>query len=379
MEVYQREAWFRNIFSNAPVGIVLLDSHFKAFKFNKHFQKLTGYEEHELINKNLENIIHPDDLLLGQAFEDYISNASSFTREQRLCRKDGSTFWTRSISAPMTVENHKYTIAMYTDISLEKQAEIKLLESSRLLKTQNDALEEFSYVISHDLQEPLRMITSFSQIIQKKHLPRINDENANKDFNFVIEGAKRMSSLIKDMLEYSRWSARQLPTERVDVKEVLEETLQNLTVAIDSSKAVIDIGDMLVFYTNKLMLRQVFQNLIGNAIRYTAPAKLPHITLKAEKNAGEMVFSVKDNGVGIEDKNKEKIFGIFQRLSNNKTDGNGMGLAICKRIIERQGGRIWVESTVGEGSTFYFALPVSVIPTEGVSIQKNELELVDKI
>ena len=368
------QEWFRNIFDNVPVGIVLLNQNFRPNKFNKYFKELTGYVEDDLQLTGLEQIIHVDDALYGDDYNAFMSGTICEPVEQRLTTKCGTTIWMRVKVSPLQMDNSASTIVMFNDITLEKEAELKLKDQAKQLKSHNEALEEFSYVISHDLQEPLRMVTSFSQIIQKKYISKIDDERANHDFNYVIDGAKRMSYLIRDMLEYSRWSAKDLPVERVNTRHVLTETLKNLTIAIQTSEAEIIIHNAPDVYANKLVLGQIFQNLIGNAIRYAHPDRKPIIEITIENKANEILFAIKDNGIGFEDKYKERIFGIFQRLHPDKSSGTGMGLAICKRVIERQGGLIWATSELNSGATFFFTLPfVEVKNTEGVRLVIKEV------
>ena len=375
-ELRQREAWFRNIFDNAPVGIVLYDEYHHPFKYNKFIMDLLGYSEMELTHIGIQQLVHPDDIISQDDFFDFKNGDKSHFYEQRLHTKAGKQLWVRIKIAQMAINDRHFTISMFNDITAEKKIDIQLRESSQLLKSQNEALEEFSYVISHDLQEPLRMITSFSQIIQNRYILKLNNEQANTDFAFVIDGAKRMSNLIKDMLEYSRWTAKSLPVERVDTREVLAETLQNLTFSLSKSQAEILTDDLPIIYTNKLMLGQVFQNLIGNAVRYRHPDRLPLISIKVEKRLQDIKFAIKDNGLGFDEKYKERIFGIFQRLYPDKGSGTGMGLAICKRIIEKQGGIIWAESTLGEGSTFYFTLPLRELDSLDIDLkQTNSIDI----
>ena len=371
-QLEQQEAWFRNIFENAPVGIVLLDSRHFAFKFNNHFQKLTGYTEGELMALGIQQLMHPEDILYGDDWVQHISQPTMRPLEQRILTKEGKPIWTRCTMSKMTLANQNYIITMFTDITTEKIVELQLRDSAKQLTAHNEALEEFSYVISHDLQEPLRMITSFTQIIQKRYLVKIDDEQAATDFAFVIDGAKRMSLLIKDMLEYSRWSAKALPVERVDTRKVLADTLQNLTVSLNNSKAEVITGNLPIILTSRVMLGQVFQNLIANAARYRHPDREPIIEINVEQRLFDVVFSIKDNGMGMEDIYQDRIFGIFQRLHPEKSTGSGMGLAICKRVIEKQGGRIWVESTIDVGSTFYFTLPSSEINKETNETDENQ-------
>jgi PAS domain S-box-containing protein len=356
-EIEQSEVLFRGIFDNVPVGIVMLDNEFMGVRFNKYFQKTIGYSEEELQTMGMNKLIHPDDFLSRETLA--IAKDNTFSTEQRLFTKTGETLLMQIQITPLLVNDKPFRIAMYTDITTERQTQRDLELSAKALREHNDALEEFSYVISHDLQEPLRMITSFTQIVQRRYLKQINDENANYDFNFVIDGAKRMSTLIRDMLEYSRWSARALPLTTVNLNDSLREAKLNLKVSIDRNQPKIESEALPTIAANRHMVVQVFQNLISNAIKYRHPDRVPHIEIGVEKQAEEWLFSFKDNGLGFEPQYKERIFGIFQRLQTDRSTGNGIGLAICKRTIERQGGRIWTDSTLGEGSTFYFTLPIT--------------------
>jgi PAS domain S-box-containing protein len=373
-EIEQSEVLFRGIFDNVPIGIVMLDTQFMGVRFNQFFQKTTGYTEGELQTSGMNKLIHPDDFLSRETLA--IAKDNTFSTEQRLFTKSGETILMHVQITPLMVNGQPFRIAMYNDITTERQTQQDLEVSAKALKEHNDALEEFSYVISHDLQEPLRMITSFTQIVQRRYLAKINDENANYDFNFVIDGAKRMSTLIRDMLEYSRWSARALPLVQVNLNEALREAKLNLKVAIDTNQPIIEVGELPTIAANRHMVVQVFQNLISNAIKYRHPERTPHIAINFEVTATDYLFSFKDNGIGFEQQYAERIFGIFQRLQTDRSTGNGIGLAICKRTIERQGGRIWTDSELGKGTTFYFTLPITElkeVTTEG------EEEMVEQV
>ena len=365
--IAQKEAWFRSIFENVPTGIILYDTNYQPFKSNKFIQDFLGYSEKELFDIGIHNLVEKEDLIRKEDILDYANRSRIY--EQRIRNKAGQQLWVRVKLAPMEIDNKQFLIAMLNDITAEKANDMQLREFTQQLKVHNEALEEFSYVISHDLQEPLRMITGFTQIIKKKYLPKINEPQADIDFNFVIDGAKRMSALIRDMLEYSRWSTRALPNEKVDVNEVLKETLQNLAVTISDGNAEVIRTYMPTIHTNRLMLGQIFQNLIGNAIKYAHPNRAPIINISLDIRAKDYLFTIKDNGIGFEPQYNSRIFGIFQRLNSKKDEGNGMGLAICKRVIEKQGGTIWAESDLNVGSRFYFTLPHCEI-----SIQNEDLQ-----
>ena len=365
-EIEESEVMFRGIFDNVPIGIVMLDAEFRNVRSNLYFQKIIGYTEGELAKIGLHNLIHADDFLNYETLA--IAKNNTLSTEQRLFTKSGETILMYVQVAPLVINEKAFRIAMFNDITTERQTQKDLELSAKALREHNDALEEFSYVISHDLQEPLRMITSFTQIVRRRYLSQINDENANYDFNFVIDGAKRMSTLIRDMLEYSRWSAKTLPLIEVNLNTALREAKLNLKISIDRSQPVIEVGNLPTIAANKHMIVQVFQNLLSNSIKYRQPERTPHIEITVELVDEEWLFTVKDNGIGFEPKYKDRIFGIFQRLQTDRSTGNGIGLAICKRTVERQNGRIWTESELGKGATFYFTLPfidVKDLDTEG--------------
>jgi light-regulated signal transduction histidine kinase (bacteriophytochrome) len=223
------------------------------------------------------------------------------------------------------------------------------------LERSNRDLEQFAYVASHDLQEPLRMVASYTQLLEKRYRDHL-DQDAKEFIMYAVDGANRMQSLINDLLSYSRVTTRGKEPELTDSHSALGQAIANLRALIDENQAVITNGDLPEVVADQTQLIQVFQNLISNAIRFRAEEN-PRIHVSAEHKDGECIFSVKDNGIGIELQYKERIFVIFQRL-HGKTEypGTGIGLPLCKRIVERHGGRIWFDSERGKGSTFYFTM-----------------------
>ena len=216
-------------------------------------------------------------------------------------------------------------------------------------------LEQFAYVASHDLQEPLRMVASYTELLGKRYRGNL-DDRADKYIGYAVDGAKRMQALINDLLTYSRIGTRGKPFEPTDCGAVVREAIGNLQSSVDESGAQIVQGKLPMLRADRMQLVQVFQNLIANAIRYRSEAP-PRIEISAERHATTWTFSVRDNGIGIAPEFLERIFIIFQRLhSRNEADGNGIGLAIVKKIVERHGGQVWVESQPGQGSTFLFTL-----------------------
>ncbi len=233
-----------------------------------------------------------------------------------------------------------------------RDLEVTMAELSR----SNAELEQFAYVASHDLQEPLRMVSSYVQLLEKKYRDQMGDE-ADEFIEFAVDGARRMQELINDLLDYSRVGRFGKPFETVDMNDVLATALANLGVAIDTHQATVTHGDLPVVRGDRVQLVQVFQNLISNAIKFRGP-EAPRVEVKGRREGDEWIFSVVDNGVGFDQSYSERIFQIFQRLqSRAESEGTGIGLAIASRIVQRHGGRIWAESEVGKGSVFYFSIP----------------------
>jgi light-regulated signal transduction histidine kinase (bacteriophytochrome) len=242
------------------------------------------------------------------------------------------------------------------DITQRKQAETALRRTAQDLARSNQDLEQFAYVASHDLLEPLRMVTGYLQLIERRYKDKL-DNDAREFINFAVDGAIRMNRLITDLLDYSRIHTRGKQPEPVAMESVLARALDYLQSAIRDSDAVITHDPLPTVQGDASQLVQLMQNLIGNAIKFRAPERGARVCIGAQKNDDEWVFSVKDEGIGIEPQYMEKIFLIFQRLhSRQEYPGTGIGLAICKKIVERHGGRIWVQSEVGQGSTFFFTI-----------------------
>jgi signal transduction histidine kinase len=238
-----------------------------------------------------------------------------------------------------------------------KRMEVALRKKTEELVRSNEDLQQFAYVSSHDLQEPLRMVTSYVQLLAKRYQGKL-DPDADEFIEFAVDGATRMRRLINDLLTYSRVGTRGNELAPIDSEAVFKQSLSNLRVAIEEKGATVTHEPLPTVMADDMQLGQLFQNLVGNAIKFHQE-EAPQVYISAHQSNGEWVFSVRDNGIGIDPKFKESIFVIFQRLhGKDKYPGTGIGLAVCKKIVERHGGRIWVESEVGQGATFYFTLPV---------------------
>jgi light-regulated signal transduction histidine kinase (bacteriophytochrome) len=276
--------------------------------------------------------------------------------------RDGDYRWFLSRAVP--IRDLEGTVSRWfgtnTDITERKKSEEQLLKTVGELKRSNDELQQFAYVASHDLQEPLRMVASYTQLLAKRYKGRLDSE-ADEFIAYAVDGANRMQGLIQDLLAYSRAGINGKVLREISTENALKEALTNLRAMIEESGAVVTHDSLPAITTDDTQLAQVFQNLVGNAIKYHS-AEVPHVHVSATKNGGkEWIFSVRDNGLGISPQYFERIFILFQRLhGRTEFKGTGIGLAICKKILERLGGRIWVESEPEKGSTFYFALPERV-------------------
>jgi signal transduction histidine kinase len=226
------------------------------------------------------------------------------------------------------------------------------------LKRSNADLEQFAYVASHDLQEPLRMVSGFTGLLKRRYGGKL-DADADEYIEFAVSGANRMQSLINDLLSYSRVGREEVAAKAVDTQAALDQALANLQTAIEERSAMVSCGHLPTVWANHGMLVRLFQNLISNALKF-CKAERPIVRIQAEARGGDWVFSVADNGIGIDPQYKDRIFLIFQRLhKQSEYPGTGIGLAVCKRIVERNGGRIWLESEPGKGTTFFFTLPAT--------------------
>jgi len=308
----------------------------------------------------LQEYIHPDDQKrVLEAIGEAVRNGTVFELEHRVRRVDGTLGWTFSRAVP--VRNAAGEIVEWfgaaSDITDRKRAEQERERLIEELKRSNSELQQFAYVASHDLQEPLRTVASYVELLSLKYKGKI-DATADRYIGYAVEGANRMSELINDLLAYSRVGTRGKPFERTDMRTVYERAVANLRRAVKESGARITTAALPAVIGDDTQLVLLMQNLIANAVKFHKPDVAPEIHISAERGGNAWVFGVHDNGIGIEPRFFDRIFVIFQRLhTREEYSGTGIGLAICRRIVERHGGRIWVESNPEEGSTFYFSMP----------------------
>ena len=272
-------------------------------------------------------------------------------------------------SAQIKIEeqNQKMVVKM-GELQTNRRVMLSLLEdfndSQKLLQKKaeelsrsNQELEQFAYIASHDLQEPLRQISNFVQLLEKRYKGQL-DEKADQFIAYVVEGAARMRSMIMDLLAYSRVGKKTVLPQPINLSSLLDEVLKNLNVTIKESGAVVTVDPLPSITAIPSQINQLFQNLVGNALKFNKAGETPTVHVSAEKKGSEWIFSVRDNGIGIDPKYAEKIFVLFERLhGRGEYPGTGIGLAICKKIVELHNGRIWIQSVLGQGSTFYFTLP----------------------
>jgi light-regulated signal transduction histidine kinase (bacteriophytochrome) len=244
------------------------------------------------------------------------------------------------------------------EIAERKQAMAALAVKEEELQRSNGELEQFAYVASHDLQEPLRMVGSYTQLLSRRYKGKL-DQDADEFIAFAVDGVTRMQRLINDLLQYSRVGTKGREPEPTDSEAVLGRALANLKTAIEDNGATVTYDPLPVVMADDRQLEQLLQNLVGNAIKFHG-AEPPQVHMRAERSSGCWMFTVKDNGIGIEPQYYERIFQVFQRLHTmSEYSGTGIGLAVCKKIVERHGGRIWVESEPGKGTSFLFTLPAA--------------------
>ena len=348
---------YRSIFENTGTATLIIQEDDSISMINSEFEKLSGYSKYEILGKSWTKLIFEDDLdRLMKYRKTRLTDPNSVPDqyEFRYKRKDGE-IGNAYITISKLPETKQY-IASVLDVTGLKKVENEIYNLNKRLKLSNAELEQFAYIVSHDLQEPLRIISSFTKLLERDYKSEL-DDSADEYIYFIIDGVQRMQQLITDLLEYSRVKSSLAEHEHVDLEKILKKSLKNLQLSLEENNAQITYDPLPEVEVNPPMIGQVFQNLIANALKYRCNDH-PKIHISCQDMEDEYVVSVKDNGIGISQENLERIFVIFQRLhSRDEYEGTGIGLAITKKIIDQHGGRIWAESRIDVGSTFYFTLP----------------------
>jgi PAS domain S-box-containing protein len=365
----ESEARFKTLVEHIPAitYIAALDEFSTTLYVSPQVQTILGFSQKDY--KKDPDIwrkqLHPDDRtrIMDEVYKAHKFN-KPFKSEYRMLTSSGQVVWFRDEAVIVRDKNDKPLFLqgiMYdlTELMIHRNHLEELVEKrTNELNRSNIDLQQFAYAASHDLQEPLRVIGGFVRLFAKRYKGKL-DSQADEFIWHTVEGVKRMENLIKDLLAYSQIGTKGQDFKPSDCSLVIKEALANLQTAIGESNAKITCGVLPIVMADTSQLSRLFQNVIGNAIKFHGK-KMPKIHVSAERKANEWVFSVKDNGIGIDPKDAGRIFIIFQRLhSREEYPGTGIGLAICKRIVERHSGRIWVKSEPGKGSTFYFTIPVA--------------------
>ena len=359
----ESEARFRSITQSATDAIISADSYDNIISWNKGAQTMFGYMEEEALGKSITIIIperyrdaHKNGLERVYSTGETRIIGKSIPVELVGMRKDGSEFPLELSLSTWKTEKRRFYSAVIRDITERKLADEKLKKILSELERSNKDLEQFVYIASHDLQEPLRTVSNFSQLLGRRYKGKL-DAKADQFIGFIVDGTTRMQQMIDDLLAYSRISTRAKPFEPTNCETIFDQALANVKMAIEESGALVTHDYLPTVMADSSQIIQLFQNLLSNAIKFRK--EKPRIIVSAIQKGNDWFFSVKDNGIGIAPEFMENIFKMFEREhASAEYPGTGVGLAICKKIVERHGGRIWVESEQGNGSTFYFTIPV---------------------
>jgi PAS domain S-box-containing protein len=348
------ERLFRMVVESSPNGVVMVDRRGTIVLVNRETERLFGYTRDELIGQSIELLVpqrfresHPGSR--GEFLNDPQTRAMGAGRDLSGVHRNGTEIPVEIGLNPLETDDGFFVLASVVDIGARKQAEAELRRS-------NEELERFAYVASHDLQEPLRTVASYVQLLSRRYRDEL-DADAVDFIDFAVGGVRRMQQLIEDLLAFSRVGTRGSPLVAIDMGTAFESALASLHASLAESHATVTADPLPVVVADAGQLAQLLTNLIGNALKFRG-AEPPRAHVAAVRDGRMWVVTVQDNGIGIAPEYFERIFVIFQRLhSREEYAGTGVGLAICKKIVERHGGRIWVESAPGQGARFSFTLP----------------------
>ncbi len=354
---------YEAVLASALDPVIIIDAFGTMLSVSRSIERVFGYKPEEVIGQNVR-VLMPEphhsahDGYLANYRRTGQTNILGRTREFEARRKDGSRVPIELSVSRVDVpgESQPLFTGIIHDITERRIAERLVKDNAAALERSNRELEQFAYVASHDLQEPLRMVGSFAGLLARRYKGRL-DAEADEFIEYIINGAERMKMLIEDLLAYSRVSTKGRPPAPVPMRALVDQVLADLRSTATESGAVVHVGDLPEVLADATQMGQVMLNLIGNAIKFRGQGR-PEVWVTAKARPGEWEFAVRDNGIGIDPRYAERIFKIFERLHGAaEYPGTGIGLAICKKIVERHGGRIWFESEPGKGTTFRFTLP----------------------
>jgi PAS domain S-box-containing protein len=349
-------AHFQLLFNSTFEG-VLIHEDGRIVQVNDALVRILGLSSEKLIGRRVLDLVHPDDR--ASAMQSFSSETVA-PHQMRAVRSDGSAVDVETRSKPFPQGTRPSQLVTVEDISERKRQAAALRQANDALERSNRDLKQFAFIASHDLQTPLRSIASFVELLQSTYNAKLDAQG--KDWlGRTSQSVKHLQMLIQDLLEYARVDAQPRVFERVAFREVLERTTMLLDAAILESKATITFGELPEVTGDRSQLVQLLLNLVDNAIKYRGSAA-PQIHIAAQDKADEWLFEVRDNGIGIAPKHQQQVFEIFKRLHDQKEyPGTGIGLAMCRRVVGRHGGKIWVESQAGEGSVFYFTIAKEMV------------------
>lgn len=352
------EKQYRHLFTNNPMCMWVIDLHtYQFLDVNQMAILQYGYSREEFLSMSAIDI-RPE-----EEKENFVKLDRSFTIDSenynkgiwKHKKKDGTIILVEIFVHEIVFEGKKARIILSEDITKRLEAEKLLAENLKELERSNRELEEFAYIASHDLQEPLRMVVSYMQLLERRYKGKL-DNDADEFIHYAVDGASRMKRLINDLLNYSRLN-KEGQISQVNMNEIVNEVIQNLSASIKESNTTINYPVLPIISSEKTQMVQLFQNLISNAIKFSKDKRHPEININFVQQANYWQFSISDNGIGIDQQYSDKVFIIFKQLhTKSKFGGTGIGLAIAKKIVERHGGKIWFESEPGKGTTFYFTL-----------------------